>query len=224
VLPRRVPQGLAETALRNGPSGAVALLGDMPVLIASQIQRVIDDSTADEPLTLQEAKDQVRIYTDELDVQVSDAIREVRKYCEAHTGRCLRTEVTREITFDAWPSEGIRLPWPPLISVESIDYWDADNNDTEFASSNYSAQLSDELYGFIEWAPSVSFPDTYSRRDAIRVQFKCGYQTRFAVPHQVKRAMKILLSLEFDDVPPAREENARKRAKDMLQSTDWSLF
>ena len=188
------------------------------------IQTIVSTAAALEPLRLQECKDQLRIYTDELDTQIYTALAEMRELCEASINRTLRTEVSRKISYDKWPSSPIPLPWPPLISVTSITYYDGDNTEQTVAEANYRVHVSQELQGQIEFVSTWSAPTTYNRMDAVNITYKAGYQTREATPECVKRAIKILLSIEFDDVPPQREENARKRAFDCLAAVAWGPY
>jgi hypothetical protein len=105
-----------------------------------------------------------------------------------------------------------------------LTYYDVDGNEQTVDSSNYRVNLSQELQGELEFIATWTAPSFYDRADAISLQYTAGYQTRAAVPRNVVRAMKILISLEFDDVPPNREANARLRAKDCLTAADWGAY
>lgn len=190
-----------------------------------QTQTIVDESSALEPLTIQDARDQVRIYTDELDRQLVEAVSEVRAYCETYVGRTLRTEVTRQLAVDEWWSgRVVRLPWPPLTLVSWVKYYDSDNVDQTVDTDDYRVHMSGQLYGVVEFVKDWVKPTVYDRLDAIRIQYIAGYETRVAVPQEIRRAMKILLSLEFDDVPPNREANALARAKACLTAADVGSY
>lgn len=187
-------------------------------------ETIVSEASALEPLTLSEAREQVRIYTSELDSQLHAAIAEVRELCEIRTARTLRTTVTRMVSWPSWPKMPIKLPWPPLIAVGSLKYYDTGNVLQTVDAANYRVFLSAELQGRLEPISTWSAPALYDRADAVQVEFTAGYQTREAVPPCVKRAAKILLSLEFDDVPPNREDNARRRAMDCLTAISWGPY
>jgi len=187
-------------------------------------ETVVDDTLALEPLTIDDAKDQVRIYTDDLNRQLVDAVQEIRAYCETYTGRTLRTEVTRELSMSEWPCRAFRLPWPPITYLSWIKYCDVNNTEQSVSEDDYSIIKSTDMYGIVEFVADWVKPALYNRLDAVKIQYVTGYETRDAVPLEIKRAMKILLSVEFDDVPPAREANAVGRAKAMLIAADLGAY
>ena len=188
------------------------------------IQTIVSTANAEEPITLSEAKDQVRIYTTELDEQLNDAISEMREFSEVFTARTLRTTVTRKVELSCWPPSPFRIPWPPLIAISSIKYFDTAGDEQTVSSGDYRVHLSTELQGQVEFISTWSAPALFDRIDAVAIEYTSGYGTLGAVPRNVKRAMKILLSVEFDDVPIGRENNARQRAMDCLTASDWGSY
>ena len=122
------------------------------------IQTIVSTSSAEEPITLSEAKDQVRIYTTELDEQLNDAISEMREYSEVVTARTLRTTVTRKVEWSCWPDSPVRIPWPPLIAISSVKYFDTAGDEQTVSSGDYRVHLSTELQGQVEFISTWSAP------------------------------------------------------------------
>ena len=94
---------------------------------------------------------------------------------EARARRSLVTRTLRLFT-SAFPDsgEGISLYRPPVVSITSVDYYDADNTLTEVDPSNYFLTEGTDL-------PSVQFVSTfsvtpYARPDAVQVTYVAGYR------------------------------------------------
>jgi hypothetical protein len=75
----------------------------------------------------------------------------------------------------AFPSGRIELPFPPLIEVLSVTYEDGNGRDVVLPSADYLA-LNDGL----EAAYGMSFPSGRWTTNAVRVQYRAGYD--FAPP------------------------------------------
>ena len=86
----------------------------------------------------------------------------------------------------------IYLPFPPLQSLTSIKYYDADNVEQTFSSSNYGVNPR-AFRGFVELNRSASWPGTYERFDAVTLEFVAGYGAAAAVPQAIKQAALLLI-------------------------------
>lgn len=158
---------------------------------------------ATEPITLAEARDFLRLYdTDRsLDDEIEREIKACREYCENISGMTLRTEVARQQSFSGWPSDPIYLDYPPLLSVESIQYYDVSNDQQTLDSANYSLVLQTAQRGFVEYTYTATLPITYARSDAVDVNYKTGYASNAVIPEIAKRAIKAWLRAAFEDDP-----------------------
>lgn len=88
-------------------------------------------------------------------------------------GRCLINQTWRQ-DFEAFATR-LRLPFPDVSSVSSLQYYDANNAQQTVADANYQL-LEDELGAFIELSGLYTPPVTYGyRRDAVSVTFVAGY-------------------------------------------------
>ncbi len=183
---------------------------------------------ANEPVTLEQAKRQPPLRVDHAldDDLITDLIFQAREEAEWYSMRTLRLSVSREETFSTWPDKCIRFDHPPLIAVDAVKYFDADNAEQTLAGSNYLVQTPTEARGVLTWSsdPTVVLPDHYDRPDAIKVEYRTGYQTADEVPEVAKGAILMLVSALYD--PEELQEAAayRETAKRMLRQIDWGSY
>lgn len=107
---------------------------------------------AAEPITLEEAKRQLNVTGADFDTVIGEKIKYAREECEAHTHRAIITQ-SWKLTLDRWPCRpnesgvnrhAIFLPHPPIQSVTSVKYIDADGvQQTLVANTDYIASLSE---------------------------------------------------------------------------------
>lgn len=185
---------------------------------------VITSAPADELLSVEEAKRHLRILSGDLDDEVASLIRAARDYCERWTQRTLRASV--ELTHKAceWWCKELRLPFPPLIAVSSITYYDADNASQTLDAENYEVELSTNGGGVLRWTSTATVPAIYDRTDAITVTFTAGYADANAVPPVVLQAMKTKLT-ELYGAGTEGEIRAAKECTDrLLGLVDWTGY
>ena len=81
-----------------------------------------------EPVTLEEAKEHLRIDGDDDNAWLAQAITTARRHVESVTRRVLIAQEWR-LWLDAWPQGGVlRVPVVPLIAVDAITAYDADGD------------------------------------------------------------------------------------------------
>ena len=153
---------------------------------------------ASEPITLTEAKAQLRVEADETadDTWITTALTIVREQVEALTNRSLMPQ-TLELAISNF-QDVIQLPKPPYTSLTSITYYDEDNVSQTLSSALYLVN------DFVEPAEvtkesAQSYPAVYDRPDAIRLTFVTGYANAAAVPASIKQAMLMLLTDLYDN-------------------------
>jgi uncharacterized phiE125 gp8 family phage protein len=153
-----------------------------------------------EPISLQEAKDHLRVRHSDQDALIEALITAARQHLDGPAGtlgRCLITQTLR-VTMDEWPDE-IILPCPPLISVTSIEYQDG-GSPTYTALTSYQVTSISEpgkikpAYG--EWWPTIQC----GLYDAIRVTYTAGYGAHpGAVPLAIKQAMLLMIGDMYEN-------------------------
>lgn len=127
-----------------------------------------------EPVTLQEAKDQLRQNVDDDDKAIVRRIVAARQWAEALTGLAIPAQ-TFEQTFDSFPAGGCELRLgPPLISVEWIKYIDTAGVEQTWSAADYQVSTVREP-GVVVPAYSKSWPSTRAQLDAVRVRFIAGW-------------------------------------------------
>jgi len=104
----------------------------------------------------------------------------------------------------------IVLPYPPLISITHLKYYDTTNTQQTWAASNYNVGTFINQKGFIEIKDGINTPDVSKREDAIEIQFKCGYGTTASdVPDAIKQAVLLILGRMYE----LREDSVSKLPK-----------
>ena len=109
-------------------------------------KRVITVTTppTNEPLTTDEAKTHLRVLTSDADTYIDDLVKYARELAEERMDRAIITTVFLA-KYDGFPSGR----WPleihrsPLISVASVQYYDADGTLQTWDSSKYQFDFSE---------------------------------------------------------------------------------
>lgn len=160
--------------------------------------RVLEYTTvtgpAREPLSIEDAKEHLRIDQHEEDVWLLDAIKATRQRAEGMMGRALITQ-TLEVALSGWPAgRVIELPRPPLVSVTSVKYYG--ENDTEYtlAASNYHVDTR-TTPGRLVLKGTAQWPATALREvNGVIIRYVAGYGSEAAdVPAEIRAALKLWL-------------------------------
>lgn len=141
------------------------------------------------PLFLDEAKLFTRVDGEVEDGLLQALITAVTEQVELSTGRQL---ITAQYEFTTKYTTGfIRLPKPPLQSVDKVEYLDP-------TTLEY-VELDDEFYRVSggtdpAFLVLVNAPTMTDREDAIKITFTCGYGYAEDVPETLKTTMKLMIS------------------------------
>jgi uncharacterized phiE125 gp8 family phage protein len=136
---------------------------------------------AAEPLTLEQAKARLRISDSSQDAHLTHLIRSARQRVEGHTGRALITQTWLERR-DTWDGDGrlcafatqFKLPKPPLIAIEAITTYDADDAPTSHDPADFFIDTASEP-GRLALRPNGDFPQPGREVGGIEIRFSCGY-------------------------------------------------
>jgi uncharacterized phiE125 gp8 family phage protein len=127
------------------------------------------------PITLAAARQYARVGADEEMPELAALLRGATALVERETEMAL---VTRECEarLDAfWGDLALVLAWPPLQSVEAINYTDADGNEQTVDPDVYVVDTHSRP-GRVYLAPNQSWPtDVQLAPHAVRVQYTCGF-------------------------------------------------
>lgn len=149
-----------------------------------------------EPVTLQEAKDHLRVTGNDEDALISELIIAARQQAETFTRRALLTQ-TWELYLDCFNGD-IELPNPPLQSVESIKYIDLDGVEQTLAATEYKTYAWNEP-GVIAPAYGKAWPSTRAEKGAVTVRYIAGWQTAADVPAPIKSAILLMIGHLYEN-------------------------
>lgn len=191
-----------------------------------------------EPVTLAEAKLHCKIEVDDDDAEVAIQIKAARRRCES---RCKRAFVSTGLryTLDEFPQFTptdrlrqsapsqipIKLPRPPLISVESITYVD---------TAGVTQTLSSSLYRVLDGHPGrvvpiygSSWPSTRAQHDAVTVNYTAGYGAAAAVPETLKLAILMLVAYWYVNREAGSIDTMTElplSVKSLLNAESWGFY
>ncbi len=157
-------------------------------------------SAIPEPVTVQEAKTQLRIDTDDENGLIASWVIAAREKVERQMRRQL---VTAQVawTLDeipkstpANPRRLIILPLGELQSVDAFAYTDTSGDaQTLVENTDFVADQNGD-YARLGLASGQSWPATLHQINAVTITFTCGYGAAVDVPEAIKTAIKRIVS------------------------------
>lgn len=164
-----------------------------------------------EPVSLADFKLHAKVDQSADDGMIPGLIKAARIKAEKYTGRAFVTK-TIVLGIDYWFPDEIGLPWPPALSVTSIDYIDANGATQTLAGSVYQTDLRSEP-ARIRLADSQSWPGTRGRDfNAVVVTYTAGYGAIATdVPETIRTAVLMLAA----NLYKYREATAEHDAKEV---------
>lgn len=133
-----------------------------------------------EPVSVSDARSWLRVVHEEEDALITSLIAAARERVEALTGRALIARGLCE-TLDDWPrartdgrSGAVRLPAPPLISVEAVRIYGAAGAPELWSADEYQVDTRSDPGRIIPLAP-FSLPRPGRRAAGIEIDFTAGY-------------------------------------------------
>ena len=159
----------------------------------------------DEPISLDEAKDHLRVLHNEEDSYIHGLIVVARQYAENATRRALLTQTWiqyYDATMFPVAPRAFFLKKPPLQSITSIKYIDTDGVEQTVTSTVYEVDTTSEparvYLAYDEEWPS----DVRSQRKSIWLTTVTGYGAPEDVPTPIIQAMKILIAHLYENREP----------------------
>jgi uncharacterized phiE125 gp8 family phage protein len=133
-----------------------------------------------EPLSLQEAKDHLRVTHAAEDALIQAYITAARSRCEEYQRRAY-VQQTWELSLDGFPCASandphavIRLPRPPVQSVASVIYVAEDGSEVTMDASAYQLDAGGEL-ARLSPAYGTTWPRARRVPGAVRIRYVAGY-------------------------------------------------
>lgn len=163
------------------------------------LRPVLISAPATTPVTLAEAKANSRVDSTDEDALITALIEAATAHIDGWAGilgRCVVTQTWRQ-DFPSFPaSTALRLAIDPAQSVV-VKYSDDDDEEQTFSSASYSLHT-DSIGPYICLGTNVSWPSTYDREDAVRIEVTAGYGAAADVPAAIKQAVLMMVSHWFE--------------------------
>jgi len=156
---------------------------------------------ATEPVTLNEAKDHLRVENTDEDALISGLVSAAREMAEAYTQRQLITATYTMKINDFPPGEAaIPLPRTPLGSVSAITYIDADGSTQTLGTDVYEV-LDDDSEAWVVLKPGQIWPSArFEKYEAVTITFTAGYGAiASSVPAAVRSAMLLIIGNLYEN-------------------------
>jgi len=175
----------------------------------------------EEPISVEEVKKYTHIDHDVEDTIVANWISAARRLAETYQRRAY-CQQTWEMSFDEYPCLPIRLPYPPVIDIISISYYDYLGNLTLASLSDFILDKHSEP-GRVNLAYNKYWPTNILRSlNSLIITYTAGYKILYAgtsttpspeentVPETVKDAICLYCAYrnenrsgEIDKIPQA---------------------
>lgn len=160
-----------------------------------------------EPLSIDEVKMHLKVDHNDEDGLIAIYTRAAREFTESFLGRALVRQ-TWLLTIDEFPLAEIRIPLPPLLSVDSVKYDDSAGNEQIVSSLDYYVDKKSEP-GWV--VPVDVWPTPLDAVNAVRIQFTAGYSPTADspddlasnVPFNIKAGMLLIIGNLYEN----REDN-----------------
>ena len=154
-----------------------------------------------EPVTLQKAKDHLRVDINDDDTLIESLILLARRMSEGISNHKF-VDQTWDIFMDAFPGgDEFILPksLSPLDSVTHIKYTDEDDNESTFADSNYVEDTYSDP-GRIKLDKDSDWPsDTLTELNGVVIRVKVGYGAVADVPQEFKQAILLMVGHWYEN-------------------------
>ena len=143
-----------------------------------------------EPLTYQEVKDYLRLNGDTEQTFVEGLIAAARQHVESRIWIPLISQQWQmQFDFHELNLLSKNINKAPLLSIESITYYDGNNDIQTLAPSSYEF----DLYSAPPRVRIKTTPILYDRFNALQVNFTCGYLNAASVPKNIKLALYMII-------------------------------
>lgn len=156
---------------------------------------------ATEPVSLEEAKDHLRVTIGDDDALIDNLIVAAREHVETYTQRALITQ-TWDLKLETFcdpayfDGASVWLPKPPVSSITSITYVDLNGDSQTWSTDDWDSDLPSgpkATKGRIYPVYGESYPSIRVQPNAVTIRFVCGYGTAGEVPASLKAGMLLLI-------------------------------
>lgn len=158
-------------------------------------------------MTLEAMKLHLRVDHDDEDDDIQALIDEAESRLDGYSGILGRALLSQKWAqdLDAFPIGPINLRLPPLISVEKVSHVDLSGERVEIDLDTLI--IHPGPFGMVECAPGGDWPAARAQRNAVTVEFTCGYGVAGDIPEGIIRAIKVMCWHAYEErgaVDPSR--------------------
>jgi uncharacterized phiE125 gp8 family phage protein len=153
-----------------------------------------------EPVTLTEAKAQLRVDGTDDDTFITSIISVARRQVENETNRALISQ-TWEMALDKFPCDRyMKIPRPPLQSITSVTYYDLAGASYVMPATDYLVDTYSEP-GRVALKNAASWPGTALREaNGVIIRFVAGYGAAgTSVPDEIRQAILLLIGHLYEN-------------------------
>lgn len=161
-----------------------------------------------EPITVEDARLHLRVDSAEDDGLIASYIVAARQMVETWTMRGL-VSATRKLYIDGFPAFAVELPYAPLTSVTSVQYYDDGGTLQTLATSYYTVDTVSEP-GRVHLAYQQTWPSTRAIPSSVVITYVSGYAVtgdHAATPVALKHAIRLLVSHWYENREPVNIGN-----------------
>lgn len=169
---------------------------------------VVVTAAASEPVSIADLKSQLRITADDEAALLQRKVKAAREWAERFLNRQLAFPVTYDWKMDdfpfgssstwGWSSDRLTVPRPPLQSVTSINYVDANGAPQTFSAANYVVDGTEEP-GRIILAYGQAWPTTRMQANAVTIRLVAGATAAHLVPEAIREGIVMLAADLFEN-------------------------
>lgn len=176
----------------------------------------LEQTTAptEEPLSLSQVKDHLRVLGNDDDVYIQNLIKSTRIQAEERLSRQLMT-ATWQLNLTGF-QEWIQLPRPPFQSITSITYEDQNESDQSLSSDDYEIDSG----AVPPWLRILDIPTANEKLKSVRIKYQSGYTSKTNVPEPIKDWMKFQIGYMYEN----RERYVVGRQVNELKNVDSLLW
>lgn len=167
----------------------------------------------DFPVTLDEAKAQLRVTHSDEDTLIGNYIAAATRYVEQNLSASIAEQVWL-LTLDEF-ADNIELPRGPVITVDAFEYVDADGLTQEVDEDSYTLDLVSRSPWIVRNS-GYSYPTTMSGINMVTVTYTAGMEE---VPEDIRHAILLLVGAWYQN----RESVSADTIKELPLAVDALL-
>lgn len=183
---------------------------------------------AEAPITLEQAKAHLKVDGTSEDAYIQGLINACTTMAENYT-QLQFMQAVWELQVDDWHDRSLshQLDKCPLVSVDSIKYFDETNTELTIPVEDYQVYTG-RTPGVYRFVTTLPLPSVYDRLDATRIRYTAGYgaagasaeDQRAAVPSPIKAAILLLIGHLYEN---RQDEQVGTIVTKLTKNSEWLL-